>query len=338
MTKIIAEYIWIDGSGETLRSKCRTLFIKNNYIFLKDVPIWNFDGSSTKQAEGNDSEVLIIPVSIYKDPLRGNDNILVMCKCVLPDGTSAHGNNRNYAENIFKNRMHEDPWYGIEQEYIMFEHDNSRPLGWPINNNPEPQGPYYCGNGTSKVFGRNIVDEHYKACIYSGIDISGTNAEVMLSQWEYQIGPTSGIKAADDLWISRFLLHRIAEKYNVIISFEPKPIKGDWNGSGCHTNYSTKSMREEDNNYNKVIEKLSYKHKEHINVYGKDNENRLTGIHETSSIDTFSYGIANRGCSIRIPRDTANNGVGYIEDRRPSSNMDPYLVTAIIAETTIDEK
>jgi len=336
MSKIIAEYVWIDGSRETLRSKCRTLLCHGLHrVDLKEVPIWNFDGSSTEQAEGSDSEIYIVPVRIYKDSLRGAPHIIVMCKCMLPNGNPAKGNNRNYAEKIFENRIYEEPWYGIEQEYIMFNADGVRPLGWPDHADPAPQGPYYCGNGAGKVVGRNIVDEHYEACLKSDIDIFGTNAEVMLSQWEYQTGPTCGLKAADDLWVSRFLLHRIAEKYNVVISLDPKPIQGDWNGSGCHTNYSTKSMREINDSYNSVINSLSKRHKEHIDVYGSGNELRLTGKHETSSLDTFSVGLANRGCSIRIPRDTAKNGIGYIEDRRPSSNMDPYLVTAIIAETTI---
>lgn len=333
MNKIIAEYVWIGGDGEMLRSKCKTL--NKQPLTIVDLPIWNFDGSSTGQASGDDSEVFLHPVKIYKDPLRGGDHILVMCKCVLPNGKPAKCNNREYAEDVFKHRMHEDPWYGIEQEYTMFSLDGVTPLGWPTNGYPAPQGPYYCGNGAGRIVGRNIVDEHYLACLHAGINISGTNAEVMLGQWEYQVGPTSGLDSGDDVWMSRFLLYRIAEKHNVIISLDPKPMKGDWNGAGCHTNYSTKSMREIKNNYHKVIDSLSKKHQEHIEVYGKGNERRLTGKHETSSMEKFSAGVANRGCSIRIPRDTDKNGIGYIEDRRPSSNMDPYLVTAIIAETTI---
>ena len=341
---VIAEYVWISGDGESLRSKCKTLSKVPDT--LHDIPFWNFDGSSTGQATGDDSEVFLIPVRYYPDPLRGAPNIIVLCKCCLPDSTGtfsktniaevpAPGNNRSCAEDLFLSRMHEEPWFGIEQEYTMMMMDGVTPLGWPKTGYPEPQGKYYCGNGTGKVVGRCIVDEHYNACLYAGINISGTNAEVMLGQWEYQVGPTCGIKAADDLWLSRFLLHRVAEKHNVMISFDAKPVKGDWNGSGCHTNYSTKSMREIKDNYKTVINDLSKRHREHLQFYGRDNDQRLTGTHETSSMDSFTWGVADRGSSVRVPRETAANGIGYIEDRRPSSLMDPYLVTGVLVETTI---
>ncbi|MCL7026051.1 hypothetical protein MKW94_021172, partial [Papaver nudicaule] len=155
--------------------------------------------------------------------------------------------------------------------------------------------------------------------------------------WEFQVGPAVGISAGDEIWVARYILERITEVAGVIVSFDPKPIKGDWNGAGAHCNYSTKSMRE-DGGYEvilKAIEKLSHKHKEHIAAYGEGNERRLTGKHETADINTFKWGVANRGASIRVGRDTEAAGKGYFEDRRPASNMDPYVVTAMIAETTI---
>ena len=335
----VVEYIWL-GANNEIRSKTRVLYdlISND---IEEIPVWNFDGSSTNQAAGNESELIIKPQKIFMDPFKKPKSLsnslflIAVCDVYNVDGTHHNTNTRFLANQIFNKKIEEHPWFGIEQEYTMMMMDGVTPLGWPKTGYPEPQGKYYCGNGTGKVVGRCIVDEHYNACLYAGINISGTNAEVMLGQWEYQVGPTCGIKAADDLWLSRFLLHRVAEKHNVIISFDAKPVKGDWNGSGCHTNYSTKSMREIKDNYKTVINDLSKRHREHLQFYGRDNDQRLTGTHETSSMDSFTWGVADRGSSVRVPRETAANGIGYIEDRRPSSLMDPYLVTGVLVETTI---
>ena len=227
-------------------------------------------------------------------------------------------------------------WFGIEQEYTLFdEFDNV--YGWPKGGFPGPQGPYYCGVGTGKVYCRDVVEAHYRACLYAGITLSGVNAEVMPSQWEFQVGPCEGIKMGDELTVARYLLMRVAEEFGVKISFHPKPLQGDWNGAGCHTNVSTEAMRQPGGMkyIEEAIGKLSLRHKEHIAVYGEDNELRLTGQHETASAATFSYGVANRGASVRIPRSVAKEGFGYFEDRRPASNIDPYLVTGIIAETIL---
>jgi glutamine synthetase len=229
------------------------------------------------------------------------------------------------------------PWFGIEQEYTLFEADNVTPYGWPKGGFPGPQGPYYCGAGAHSAFGRLIADAHYRACLYSGISVSGINAEVMPGQWEYQVGPCTGIESGDQLWMSRYIMLRVCEDFGINVSFDPKPIPGDWNGAGCHTNVSTLAMRE--NGGMKYIiealEKLKLKHKEHIDVYGQGNDRRLTGKHETASINEYSYGVANRGCSIRIPRQTEAENKGYFEDRRPASNMDPYMVTSRIMKTII---
>lgn len=334
---IIAEYVWIGGSGMDMRSKSRTVKGPIGKDDVAKLPKWNFDGSSTGQAPGEDSEVILYPQAVYKDPFRGGDNILVMCDCWTPQGVPIPTNKRAHAAEVFKKVEAQVPWFGIEQEYTLLQKEVKWPVGWPVNGYPGPQGPYYCGVGADKAFCRDVVDAHYKACLYAGVMISGTNGEVMPGQWEYQVGPCVGIASGDDLWMSRYLLERVTEMAGVVLSLDPKPIEGDWNGAGCHTNYSTKEMREE-GGYTaivKAIEKLGLRHKEHIAAYGEGNERRLTGRHETADMNTFSWGVANRGCSIRVGRDTEAEKKGYFEDRRPASNMDPYVVTGMIAETTL---
>jgi glutamine synthetase len=333
----LATYIWIDGTGEFLRSKTKTVYglIKS----LDDLPEWNYDGSSTYQAEGSNSDVYLKPVAIYKDPFQKDHHKLVMCETFKYNKAHSDTNYRKSCAEVMEKAKEFQPWFGMEQEYTLLSR-TLHPFGWPHNGYPGPQGPYYCGVGADKVYGRDIVEAHYRTCVYSGVMISGTNAEVMPAQWEYQVGPCEGIKMGDDLWMSRYLLHRVAEEFGVVVSLDPKPIPGDWNGAGCHTNYSTKAMREDGGivHIEKAIENLSKCHEQHVKVYdpkeGKDNMRRLTGHHETSNITDFSAGVANRGASIRIPRTCAEEKKGYLEDRRPSSNCDPYRVTERIVRTT----
>ncbi len=333
------EYIWIGGSGHDLRSKSRT-WTGPQPTSPSDLPIWNFDGSSTGQAPGHDSEVLLQPIAIFRDPFRGTPNLLVLCECLKPIGPGAgpiDNNTRHAAKALFDKAPDTEPWFGLEQEYTLFHLDKQTPLGWPKGGYPDPQGPYYCGVGADHAFGRKIMDAHYRACLCAGLKIGGTNGEVLPSQWEFQIGPSTGIDAGDHLWVARYILHRVCEDFGVIVSFDPKPVVGDWNGSGCHTNYSTREMRLP-GGYAVILDaivKLGVKHMEHMTVYGQGNERRLTGKHETADMNTFSYGVANRGASIRIPRETEKHGCGYLEDRRPSSNCDPYIVTSKIFETTV---
>jgi glutamine synthetase len=287
------------------------------------------------QAEGKDSEVILRPVRFVPDPFRGGDNILVLCECYMPDGTPHKTNTRCRAAATFDKDLDARPWYGLEQEYTLFEADARTPLGWPRGGFPKPQGPYYCGAGADKAFGRYVAEAHYRACLYAGLKISGINGEVMAGQWEFQIGPAEGIEAGDHMILARYLMDRVCEDFGVVVSFDPKPMEGDWNGAGCHTNFSTLAMREE-GGYAVIlsaIEKLGLKHEEHIRLYGEGNHRRLTGAHETAPIDKFTYGVAHRGASVRIPRESEKHGKGYFEDRRPASNMDPYLVTAKIFET-----
>jgi glutamine synthetase len=335
--KIIAEYIWIGGSGQDLRCKSRTLSAKVGGYRPQDLPKWNFDGSSTGQAPGEDSEVILYPQAVYADPFRGGDNIMVLCDCYKPDGTPIANNTRKDAAEAMEKVIKEVPWFGIEQEYTLFEADGKTPFGWPKGAEPGAQGPYYCSVGTENAYGRAIMEAHYHACLFAGLTIGGTNGEVMPGQWEYQIGPCTGIESGDELWISRYILQRVCEQFGVIVSLDPKPIEGDWNGAGCHTNYSTQAMRQHGGFavIVEAIEKLGKRHKEHMIAYGEGNERRLTGRHETAAMDKFSYGVANRGASIRIGRQTEADGCGYFEDRRPASNMDPYVVTGMIVKTTL---
>ncbi|KAJ8662581.1 hypothetical protein O0I10_001542 [Lichtheimia ornata] len=327
------EYVWIDGFNQ-LRSKTKT--VNKVPSSAAELPEWNFDGSSTGQAEGHDSDVLIKPVAMFNDPFRSGDNKFVICETFNPDGTPHKTNHRHACNKIMQAHSDSHPWFGIEQEYMLIDPETEKPYGWPKLGYPEPQGKYYCGVGAGKIFGRDIVEAHYRACLYAGITISGVNAEVAPGQFEFQVGPCEGIQGGDHVWAARYVLERVAEDFGIAVTIHPKPVKGDWNGAGCHTNYSTLEMRQEGGikAIEKTIKKLAMRHNEHIAVYGEDNDQRLTGQHETGHICTFNYGVANRGASIRIPRHVSKEGKGYLEDRRPASNIDPYRVTGILVETT----
>ena len=356
--KIVAEYIWLGGK-EQLRSKSRTITInipenkeisinllENKLLNISLYESWTYDGSSTWESKGEDSEIILQPVYVCIDPFRSSPNVFVLCDTYYPDGSPTKCNHRNNAKKIFDNNLELKPWFGIEQEFFLMENNKDTPskssyipLGYS-HADTVPQGQYYCSAGSNNAFGRKIAETAYHLCLKAGINASGMNAEVAPGQWEIQVGPCEGINAGDLLLITRYILHRVGEMHNVQINIHPKPILGNWNGSGCHTNYSTKKMRDGDENktgleyIEEAIEKLSKKHKEHMEVYGSGNDLRMTGKCETSSYDKFSYGVADRGASVRIPRSTEKNKKGYFEDRRPSSNMDPYLVTSKIFETT----
>ena len=338
MTNTKAEYIWIDGNFPTAKLRSKTKIIEGEVKNVSDLPEWGFDGSSTMQAEGHFSDCLLRPVSFMADPLRGGNDILVMCEVFNPDGTVHKSNTRAKLRELAEKHEDQECWFGIEQEYTFF--DGIKPLGWPDNGFPAPQGGYYCGVGSDEVFGRDIVEDHMEACLMAGIKLSGINAEVMPGQWEFQVGPLGPLEVSDQLWLARWLLYRIGEDYEISATLDPKPVKGDWNGAGAHTNFSTKSMREPGGIkiIEEACEKLAKTHQEHINAYGADNDQRLTGMHETCSINEFRYGVSDRGASIRIPMGTSNDGFGYLEDRRPSANMDPYIVCTMLIETVCSEK
>jgi glutamine synthetase len=360
--KVFLEYIWLDGSQpQQLRSKTKIVDlteVKDSFN-PKDYPNWSFDGSSTKQAKagkGENTDCVLKPVYITKDPFRGGLNKIILCQVFNSDGETPHETNTRYKLNQLTKELKLDdklskndlPWFGWEQEYTLttkkvkeFGHPFTEGEGLPLGfgegyfGQPRPQGDYYCGTGADTVIGRDIVEKHMSMCVEIGLDVSGINAEVMLGQWEYQVGPVTSVNGSDQLWISRYILQRVAEKHGVKVSFHPKPMKGDWNGSGCHVNFSNKEMREEGGLefIENTMSKLLIRHQDHINCYGLFNNERMTGEHETSSIHDFSYGYSTRDTSIRIPIQTKLEGKGYFEDRRPASNCDPYIVSLKMLET-----
>lgn len=345
----LCEYIWIDGAIPTryVRSKSRALKLSKNPS-IEDFPEWSFDGSSTLQADGHDSDCILKPVSFVKDPIRGEGSYLVMTEVFDADGNVHESNSRAQLREVLDaGAAKHEPMAGFEQEYTLFQ--DRTPLGWPATGFPGPQGPYYCGVGADEAFGREIAEEHAEACLNANLLYYGLNAEVMPGQWEFQIGYRGNddetcdiLTISDHVWFGRWLLYRIAEQYNITVSTHNKPVNGDWNGAGMHANFSTKEIRDPNTGKDaiaKAIAALEKKHNEHIKLYGHGLDRRLTGLHETCDINTFKSGAADRGASIRIPRQVEEKGYGYFEDRRPGANADPYLVAARLCTTVcgVDE-
>ena len=234
-----AEYIWIDGTEPTAKLRSKTKIIADGAA----LPTWGFDGSSTNQATGDRSDCVLIPVFSCPDPIRGGKDVLVMCEVYSADGKPHPTNTRAALVKTAKKYAKHEALFGIEQEFTFFK--EGRPYGFPVGGFPAPQGGYYCGVGSDEIFGREIVEEHLDNCLAAGLSISGINAEVMIGQWEFQVGPLGPLEVADQLWVARWLLYRTAEDFDVAATLDAKPMKGDWNGAGAHTNYSTKEMRED---------------------------------------------------------------------------------------------
>ena len=325
------EYIWLDGYKPTQSLRSKTKIEGDFSGKLEDCPNWSFDGSSTEQAPGGSSDCVLKPVYICVDPQR-KDGYLVMCEVLDSTGKPHESNGRALIEDDDN-----DFWFGFEQEYFLWDTETDKPLGFPINGYPAPQGPYYCSVGAKNAYGRDIVEEHLDACLEAGLNVEGINAEVAAGQWEFQIFAKGAKEAGDQIWVARYLLERIGESYGVAINWHCKPLGAlDWNGSGMHANFSNGTLRTcgSKDIYDKICEAFRPVVKEHIAVYGADNHLRLTGKHETASIDDYSYGVSDRGASIRIPLYTVQKGwKGYLEDRRPNSAADPYKVAARIIKT-----
>jgi glutamine synthetase len=329
------EYIWLDGYSPTQNMRSKTKVVEDFDGSLESCPTWAFDGSSTKQADGNSSDCLLKPVSIFIDPNRIN-GFLVMTEVLNADGSPHISNARAKIDDDDN-----DFWFGFEQEYFVMDVETQLPLGFPLGGYPGPQGMYYCSVGGKNTHGRSFVEEHADICIDAGINFEGINQEVACGQWEFQLFAKGAKRAGDELWIARYLLDRLSEDYGYFIEYHPKPIKGDWNGSGMHANFSNSTLREcgSQKTYENICEAFRPVTKEHIEVYGAENDQRLTGLHETASINDFSYGISDRGASIRIPIITVEKGwKGWLEDRRPASNADPYKIAGRIIKTVKSAK
>lgn len=364
MTATFAEYIWIDGTKPTAKLRSKTKVIHTNKApggqdHFSFFPDWSFDGSSTGQAPGDSSDCILKPVFYTKDPTRpGEDAYLVMCEVFdaegAPHATNARAKLREVIGLDINAAVPEggpiaekmDCWFGLEQEYTLFK--DGRPAGFPSGGFPAAQGPYYCGVGYDEVVGRPLVEAHMVACAKAGLKISGINAEVMPGQWEFQVGPAGPLECGDHLWLARWLLYRLGEDHGLSATLDPKPAKGDWNGAGMHTNFSTRMMRKtgtaEDfatqswgmDAIHEFCHRAGKHVQEHLAAYGHGYESRLTGDHETASYRDFTYGISDRGASIRIPLATSQDGYGYLEDRRPNANADPYAVAAVMMKTAYD--
>jgi glutamine synthetase len=332
MAKIKLEYIWLDGYFPTqnMRSKTKVEEHENFKGTVEELGMWSFDGSSTRQASGGASDCLLKPVAIYPDPDRIN-GYLVMTEVLNADGTPHVSNGRATIDDDDN-----DFWFGFEQEYFIMDSKTQLPLGFPIGGYPAPQGMYYCSVGGRNTHGRHLVEEHADLCIAAGLNFEGINQEVASGQWEYQLFAQGAKKAGDEIWVSRYLLDRLTEQYGYYIEYHPKPVKGDWNGSGMHANFSNSVLRTcgSQETYEKICEAFRPVVKEHIEVYGEFNDQRLTGDHETASIHDFSWGVSDRGASIRIPIIAVEKGwKGWLEDRRPASNGDPYKIAGRIIKT-----
>ncbi|MEM7399416.1 MAG: glutamine synthetase beta-grasp domain-containing protein [Pseudomonadota bacterium] len=331
MTKFKLEYIWLDGYTPVPNLRGKTQIKEyDSFPTMEQLPEWGFDGSSTLQADGSNSDCVLKPVRIFEDPSRAN-GALVLCEVMNPDGTPHESNQR---ATILDD---EGAWFGFEQEYFFYK--EGRPLGFPDQGFPEPQGKYYTGVGHSQVgsIARQIVEEHLDLCLECGINHEGINAEVAKGQWEFQIFGKGSKRAADEMWMARYLLERLTEKYGVDIEYHCKPLGDtDWNGSGMHANFSTTHLREVGGEayFKALMDQFEKNLEEHIAVYGPDNHMRLTGDHETAPWNKFSFGVADRGASIRVPHSFVRNGYkGYLEDRRPNSQGDPYAIASQILKT-----
>ena len=343
MIRLVLEYVWLDGNAvKNLRSKIKVMNVEEFRGFEPEhYPDWGFDGSSTNQAPGNKSDVILKPVRVIENPLyrpnasSGDMSLIVLCDVANPNGkpheTSTRAGLVELAEKYESHKM----WFAFEQEYTIYDGEGTAPYRWPISGFPSPQGKYYCGVGDDVAWGRDISNDHLEACLWADMSIVGTNAEVMPSQWEFQTGPLEALDAADNLWLARFLLNRVGEQHGCTIKLDPKPIKGDWNGAGCHTNFSTRQMRNKcpEEHWTAICEAIGERVDEHLKVYGHQNHERLTGEHETCSIEEYRFGESDRGASIRVPPAIVKEGKGYLEDRRPAANIDPYLVCGVLLET-----
>ncbi|KAH0519677.1 Glutamine synthetase [Microtus ochrogaster] len=316
--KVQAMYIWVDGTGEGLRCKTRTLDCEPKCV--EELPKRNFDGSSTFQSEGSNSDMYLRPVAMFRDPFHKEPNKLVFCEVFKYNWKPAETNLRHTCKRIMDMVSNQHPWFGMEQEYTLMGTEDTLLVGLPMASLGPKIHTTVVWEQTKPMAGTSWRLTTGRACMLESRlqeQMPRSFVQLEFAQWEFQIGPCEGIRMGDPLWVARFILHRVCEDFRVIATFDPKPIPGNWNGAGCPTNFSTKAMREEN---------------------GLDNALRLTGFHETSNINDFSAGVANRSASIHIPRTVGQEKRGYFEDRRPSANCDPFAVTEAIVRTCLLNK
>jgi len=325
------DYVWVDGlDSPYIRSKTRIANVTVNEEGKFDVPLpeWNFDGSSTHQATTEDSERILAPKRVYQ---ISDTHYAVLCEVCLPDAerTPHPTNHRASLAQKISEVGDTGLWLGFEQEYFITK--DGKNIMWPEDGLPVNDSRYYCHSGGA-IRKRKIVREHANLCNSVGISVVGYNTEVSPGQWEYQVFCNDALKGADDLWMSRYLLQLMLETHELGVDWSPKPHPG-WNGSGCHVNFSTEKMREEGGKelFESIMSKAESSHHSDLEGYGEGNQARMTGLHETSDYNVFSYGVGSRSASVHIPTGTAQSGwKGYAEDRRPASNCDPYRVVASV--------
>ena len=281
---------------------------------------------------------MLKPVFVCDDPIRGEPHKLVMCEVFLVSGEPHPSNTRAACREIAENYAHHDTWFGLEQEYTFF--DGIKPLGWPDNGFPAPQGGYYCGVGADEVFGRPVVEAHLENCLKAGLKISGINAEVMPGQWEFQVGPVAAPEVADQLWVARWLLYRTAEDFPTTVGQQRLGQARPEAGQGRlerrrlpHQLLDRRDARELRRVHRRrrgarhapraAHRQLRRRHRGAPDRPARDG--LAARVHATAS-RTAAPRCAFRGRS-RIDKK------GYIEDRRPNANMDPYVVTRLIIET-----
>ncbi|KAH1005778.1 glutamine synthetase 2 cytoplasmic isoform X1 [Dendroctonus ponderosae] len=332
-TKTQISYVWIDGTGLDLRMRTRTLsFTPCNY---KDCPNWSFDGSSTFFSTPEQSDNYIVPIAMYADPFRRGNNKMVLCETFSHDKKPTKTNHRQCCIEVLNKVCEQEVMFGFEQEFYLIGPQGD-PYGWPCGSTPKSSGKNYSGIGSQRVVGREVLECIYRCCLYSGIEIYGTTAERAYGQWEVLTGPTLSIKAADDLWMARYIIQRVAEEFGLSASFKANLVK---NGvpSGLHTNMSTKCTRDDGGlkHIQDYICKLEKNHKTDQKYYdcseGKHLKERLTGRHHTCNIEKFKSGVGDRTACIRISPAVADKKKGFFEDRRPCSCADPYnIITALV--------
>lgn len=321
--KVQATYIWIDATGENIRLKDRIL----NEIpkLIADIPKWSYAENPPYQT-GSSIEMMLYPRALYRNPFKpGKHDVIVMCDTYQPDGSPFHTNHRHAMQTSVDKTIEQEPIFGIEQKYTLLD-EQGQPFIRPKNELME--GTNYCGVGFNGIYARDLVESHALACLYAGIDFSGTNADEFPLQWRYKIGPSVGIQAADDLWVSRYILVRIAEEFGICVTL--KSIEGDRNQTRAHINYSTAAMRADGGIkvIREAIKLLEHEHNEHLKVFD---------AHE-SKIDTFSWDVADRNVSVRVPESVAESEKELLKDRGPPSNMDPYVVCNALLTTSLLKK